>query len=345
MFRAEFLPRVAFVGEHVAGEDGQGDECGSTVEKDVVAEFDLPEGFDAELFYAALPAFQSQSSACSHEAKFAKFVIAETEAKFPAKFIAQLSDALGRTFHRAVRAQSNRGGVAGVISIGDGVIHLGDICDEAIQLTVLLKRMTQPDVAAVLAECETEEGILYDTMFVVVSLGLFRRSGVVDVAEDGDAERAAHGRSVGVRAGRQNDAERGAAVGFALNGDETVMFMDDAARDGKTKSGAIVLCGEERFKESIQIFWSDARACVCHGHAHMWLACTLWRGDVRRRDGNKFSVNSQRTVRSCSVRRIEEQVHEDLFELVVISVDGVRRSVEGSVERDEFAVELMLHHA
>ena len=49
----------------------------------------------------------------------------------------------------------------------------------------------------------------------------------------------------------QNDAERGAAIGLTLDGDEAVVFVNDLARDGKAEAGAVALGGVKRFKHAI----------------------------------------------------------------------------------------------
>jgi hypothetical protein len=162
------------------------------VEEDVVADIESPQRLDAEFLDAALPAFQTQAASCAHEAQLAEFMIAKVESQPLAESLAQFMDAEFSAFHCGAVTEADGGRVAGIVAIGDDVIDFGDVGDEAVKLPVLTKRVTQPDVFAIEAQCKPEKWICYDASFVIITFSLLARAGVMDVTQDGDFDEPAH---------------------------------------------------------------------------------------------------------------------------------------------------------
>lgn len=137
---------------------------------------------------------------------------------------------------------------------------------------------------------------------------------------------------------REGDRELRAVVDLAGHGDRAAMLLDNPARDREPEAGAICLGGEEWFEETPQILGRNADAIVLDRN----LQCRRSETGGSIRSAN-LRRNLQRAIGSHGVQRVKEQVDERLFQLVVVTANGVWRRFETAFEFDFSPFQMVLN--
>src|SRR5579859_343132 len=125
------------------------------------------------------------------------------------------------------------------------------------------------------------------------------------------------------RPGRELDDEARAARGLARGRDDAVVGLDDALDDREAEARAVVVAlgREERIEDERQVLRLDAPAVVLEDDAH-----AAARGVDGRRDGHEAALVGR------GLRRVGEQVHEDLHQVLAHAAHGDHVSAEAALE-------------
>lgn len=130
----------------------------------------------------------------------------------------------------------------------------------------------------------------------------------------------------------EKDLEGGAFVGLALDSDGTAMFLDDAPGDEQSQAGAVRFGGEERLEQALHILGRDADAVIFDGKLEVRDV-----GGLRGLSGHAIGPEDVRRDREGAVwphgfEGVQEEVHEGLLQLVIVTVQNVGRRLERSVQ-------------
>ena len=106
---AEAFPFGPLGGQHVGLEDRQGDEGGDDAQHDVAADFEPPEGLQAQFFPGAAPTGQAHAAAAAEHGDLAQFVVAEVGAQVGAESLAELAEAFPDALAGGIVAQADEG--------------------------------------------------------------------------------------------------------------------------------------------------------------------------------------------------------------------------------------------
>ena len=96
------------------------------------------------------------------------------------------------------------------------------------------------------------------------------------------------------------------------------MGADHPADDGKAKSGAAWLMGDERFKQGVKIFRRDAAAIIRHGKDKLMSGCLHLSRERKNRSRN-------RTIRQ-RIPGISKEIEKSLPELHLVDGKDRQRS-------------------
>ena len=127
------FPFRSFGREDVRAEGGQCDNRRRDANKDIVADFKLPERFDAQVLRRAAPACEAHAAIRAREADLAEFVVADDGAEPARELSAKLLQAFARAFEGGVIADADVKGIAGVIAVGDNVVEGLAVFEEAVK--------------------------------------------------------------------------------------------------------------------------------------------------------------------------------------------------------------------
>src|SRR5437879_5100556 len=128
---------------------------------------------------------------------------------------------------------------------------------------------------------------------------------------------------------RQRECERRAVAELTLDPDAPAVQLDELAREGEAKPGALVLLGvvrpdlPELLEHDLDVFAGDADAGV--GHRHFHLAVQALRADL------------DAPALGRELHRVRQEVEEDLLDLALVAAQRAQLAVEPRVEGEPLA--------
>src|SRR5450432_3830116 len=127
------------------------------------------------------------------------------------------------------------------------------------------------------------------------------------------------------------DRERGALAGFTVYPNISAALLYDAKNRGQSQSGAFTLgfCGEERFENVRLCFLIHTAAGIAHREHH--IAAGNHHAVLPRIGVVEFDVpgfNEQSPARRHGISGIHRQVHDHLFDLPGIRMNGIQCRLE-----------------
>src|ERR1022692_1613174 len=123
MLCAQLPPSGELFGERFRLEDRQRHERGNDTHQNVTANLHLPEGLQPKLALRPVKTRQPHATVAADETALSNFMVAEVRAKSWAEAVAEFCQAFLRALARGLVADADEPGVAGVIAVGDHVIH------------------------------------------------------------------------------------------------------------------------------------------------------------------------------------------------------------------------------
>ena len=148
-----------------------------------------------------------------------------------------------------------------------------------------------------------------------------------------------------LRDDREQDLKRGTLVGLALDTDGPAMLLNDAPGNGEAQASAAALRAEKRTKQTTDIFRCNANSIILNGDVQSSRLFGTRSSATPRSRGNRLSRHGKATARTHGFDCVEQQVHECLFQLVIVTAQEIAGSAVLTIQLNGFVTELSLDQA
>src|SRR6266478_3432363 len=144
---------------------------------------------------------------------------------------------------------------------------------------------------------------------------------------------------------RKQDMKCGALVRLAFDANGPAMLLNDAPRNRKAQASSASLGAKKWTKQTADIFAGNSNSIILNGDAQSSRLAGMQRRAGSRTGRNRLSRHCKATAWSHGFDCIEQQIHEGLFQLKVVTAQEIAGSAVLQLQLNGLITKLPLNQA